>query len=255
MKRLLLFLLLCLFSWSGQAQATKLVIRAKAKDAKFIGSSMGGALVIVRDHQNDRILAQGLTEGSTGNTQLIMKTPHKRYQDLSDEKTAKFEVVLDLQEPTLLDIEVLAPAHHASGRIKASTQAWLIPGKHIDGEGIVLEIPGFALTVLSPQTHRSVSLNQVKAGEVNIRANIVMMCGCTISKGGLWDSEAIEVNALIKKQGKVIKTIPLKITEQVNTFESLFQVDEPGLYEVMVYAYHAKSKNTGLDRVNFIVRN
>lgn len=251
--QLFLFSLACLLSLNGLAQETKLIVRAKAKDAKFIGSSMGGALVIVRDHQSGTILTQGLTQGGTGNTQLIMKTPHERYQAISEGGAAKFETTLDLKEPTFVDIEVSAPAYHASGRIKASTQVWLIPGKPIDEEGIIIEIPGFALSVLSPQTHRTVSLTQVKANEVKIRANIVMMCGCTISKGGLWDSEAMEVEAMIKYQGKLLKTVPMQISDQVNTFETLFQVEQSGLYEVIVYAYHPKSKNTGLDRVNFIV--
>lgn len=57
------------------ATPTKIMIRAKARDAKFIGSSLGGAYIIVRDKTSQKILAEGKTTGGTGNTDLIMKMP------------------------------------------------------------------------------------------------------------------------------------------------------------------------------------
>jgi hypothetical protein len=34
---------------------------------------------------------------------------------------------------------------------------------------------------------------------IDVRANVMMMCGCPIEPGGLWDANAFEVAALIKK--------------------------------------------------------
>ena len=64
------------------------MIRAKANDAKFIGSSIGGAKIIVRDAVTGEILDQGMTSGSTGNTDKLMKQPQERGKALSEENTA-----------------------------------------------------------------------------------------------------------------------------------------------------------------------
>ena len=109
MRILFLFVLSCLSLGQLTATPTTIIIRAKAKDAKFIGSSLGGALVIIRNATNGQILAEGITRGSTGNTSSIMSEPHDRYTQLSDDNTAKFEAILDLDAPTLLSITVHAP--------------------------------------------------------------------------------------------------------------------------------------------------
>ena len=93
------FFIIC--CWSAQSQETKVIVRAKAKDAKFIGSSIGGAYVAIKDAQNGRILAEGLTSGGTGNTNKIMKSAHERHVALSDANTAKFETSLSLEKPVL----------------------------------------------------------------------------------------------------------------------------------------------------------
>tara|TARA_R110002096_G_scaffold238867_3_gene430442 strand:- start:81 stop:371 length:291 start_codon:yes stop_codon:yes gene_type:complete len=63
-----------------QAVDTTIVVRVLAKDAKFIGTSMGGAEVIIRDANTQEILAEGVTAGGTGDTGLIMTMPRARWQ-------------------------------------------------------------------------------------------------------------------------------------------------------------------------------
>jgi len=36
---------------------------------------MGGAKIVIRDHESDIILTQGFTEGGTGSLSLVMKEP------------------------------------------------------------------------------------------------------------------------------------------------------------------------------------
>jgi hypothetical protein len=155
----------------SEAVQTKLVIRAKAKDAKFIGTSMGGALVTIKNAENGEVLARGLTMGSTGNTKKIMIDPLYRYGSLTDESTAKFETTIDIDEPTLVTIEVEAPYGKKPDTITSSTQIWLIPGKHIDGEGLIIEIPGFSIEV---NTLEQVKLVNNKA-IIPIQAYIIMI--------------------------------------------------------------------------------
>lgn len=247
MKSLLIIFIL-LLSNLIYAQPTKVVVRAKAKDAKFIGSSIGGAKVIIRDALTEEILSQGITEGSTGNTTLIMKEPYERYKSIVDDETAKFEAVVNIEEPIFVTIEVLAPMNQPQARVAASTQLWLIPEKHIVGDGIVLEVPGFIVNVLSPQTHEFLTPSTVR-----LKANVVMMCGCTISNGGLWDAEQIEVQAIVKRDGEQVKTVVLSVLDKVNTFEADVDLTDPGTYEVIIYAFDSRTGNTGVDKVNFVV--
>jgi len=251
MRHIFILFISSLLIASLSAQNTTLVVRAKAKDAKFIGSSMGGALILVRNADTGELLAQGLTTGSTGNTGLIMSTPHERYTQLADERTAKFETELDLTEPTFVTIEAHAPYTKRGSRVVASKQVWLIPGKDMDGDGVVLEIPGFIIDILEPQTHRSLSVPDLDSGFLTVRANMVMMCGCTISDGGLWDGSKIEVRAIIKRDEQKLGQYPMQITDTANIFEGRIPLTEPGSHEIIVYAYDPRTKNTGVAKVNF----
>ncbi len=134
----------------SEAVSTKLVVRAKSKDAKFVGTSMGGARVTVKDSESGNVLATGITQGSTGDTGKIMIEPKTRFGTISD-GAAKFETSIDINEPVLITIEIDAPLVTKPDMIKSSTQMWLIPGKDITGQGIIIEIPGFSVIARAPE--------------------------------------------------------------------------------------------------------
>lgn len=251
MKALLLtFTLLC--NLAVYAVETKVMIRAKARDAKFIGSSLGGAYVIVRNKANQQILAEGKTTGSTGNTELIMKTPKTRAISIADEKTAGFMAKIDIEEPTFVSIEVVSPYNLKQAQATVTTELWLIPGKHILRDGIVLEIPGFIIDILKPRTHQYISLKDIKDKPFQFQANVVMMCGCVIDKGGVWNSEDMEVKGILKKDGKYLKEVKMSWIS-TNLFEGSDFINTPGNYELILYAYDEKTGNTGIDKVNYVV--
>ncbi|WPZ10634.1 hypothetical protein [Roseivirga spongicola] len=253
MRNLLItvFLISCFTVYSQEAQDTKITVRTKAKDAKFIGSSMGGSMIIIRDAQTNEILAQGLTEGGTGNTDAIIKTAHERYTPIAY-GAAAFEASISLQKPLFVTVEALSPVAHKEARVVAQTQLWLIPGKHIDGEGLILEIPGFVVDGLYPQTHQGFSIEEDK--RVELKANIVMMCGCTISDGGLWDSNDMDIEASVYVDGEFWKNIPMQNPSE-NTFTANLTLEKTGNHEVIITAYHRISKNTGVDQLYFRVSN
>lgn len=251
MKKYLILLLtmFCLFSY---AKETKITIRAKAKDAKFIGSSLGGAYVIIRNKINNMILAEGKTSGSTGNTDLIMKAPKHRESSIADDTTGKFLATLHIDEPTFVSIEVFSPFNHKQAQAKVSTEIWVIPGKDILGDGIILEIPGFIIDILKPRTHQYIGLNSISGKPFQIQANIVMMCGCVIDKGGVWDSDKFETKAIINKDGKLISETSLSLIS-TNLFEGSVSISSPGNYEIFVYAFDPKTGNTGVDKINYVI--
>ena len=254
MKNLLILTLsfICFFATSQEAQNTKIVVRTKAKDAKFIGTSMGGSLIIIKNAETGEILAQGKTDGGTGNTDLIMRTPKERYTSIGN-GAAQFEASLSISKPIFLTIEALAPVNMKDSRVFAQTQTWLIPGKSIDGEGIIIEIPGFVIDGLYPQTHQGFSLASDKS--IELKANIVMMCGCTISEGGLWDSNLLEVRGMVYVNGEYLKTVEFKNNGTPNTFTSDLQLDKTGSHEVIITAFDPKTNNSGVDELNFRVNN
>ena len=94
---------ICLFvSIMAFGKETQVVVRAKARDAKFIGSSLGGAYVKIYNQLTGALMSQGITSGSTGNTQLIMSTPYERGASICTDETAKFHATVDIEEPTFI---------------------------------------------------------------------------------------------------------------------------------------------------------
>jgi hypothetical protein len=159
---------------AGWAAETRVMVRARTKDAKFLGTGMGGALVTIRRADTGAVLAEGLTSGGTGDTKRIMTEPHVRGARLTDPTTAGFEAKLDLAEPTFVTVEVSGPMGHPQSVAKATVQTWLIPGRHVTGDGLVVELPGFSVKVAAPRAQEAVALGGGKA-QVPIAATVVMM--------------------------------------------------------------------------------
>ena len=176
-----------------------------------------------------------------------MKQPKERYQDLSENNTAGFLAKLDVSTPTFIEVEAYAPINKKQATVKSSTQLWVIPGKDIMGDGVVLEIPGFVVDILSPQTHERIP------GEISteIKANIVMMCGCPVEEGGLWDANGFEIKAVVEAEG-FFKEVELSQTEKSSTFSGNIALNK-GNYTITVYAFDPKTGNSGLDKTNIII--
>lgn len=244
-----LFFLVFLFGVNMWAQETKVMVRVKAKDAKFIGTSIGGAQVQIKNSKTGAVLAEGVTQGSTGNTDVIMKKSHDRWESITDEQTAGFLATLAIKEPTFVTIEAKGPVNAKQATAKSSTQIWVIPEKDILGDGIVLEIPGFIVDILSPQRHQSISENT----PIEIKTNVIMMCGCTITPGGIWNADDYEVKAILKNEDGEKEILTMKYAGQQNTFSTEFK-GKSGLYEISVFVFDAKTGNTGVDKTNIIIR-
>lgn len=245
---LMTFFCLAEISW---AEPTDIAVRVISRDAKFIGSSMGGVLITLRDAETGEILSQGKTEGGTGDTNRIIKQAHTRGVPLSTESAAKFSATIDLDEPRQIEVTAYGPLAQRQGANRVSAVQWVVPGKHLTGgDGWLLEMPGFIVDILSPATH--LKLNGVSKA-IELKTNVTMMCGCPIEPGGLWDANRYEVVALIKKNGEPAVKIALTYAGTTSQFAGTLQVEEPGTYEATVYAYDPANGNTGLDKVVFII--
>ena len=67
----------------AEAEKTRVTVRVLAKGAKFIGSSMGGVQITIRDADTGDLLAEGVAQGSTGDTHKIMKAAQTRHSPVS----------------------------------------------------------------------------------------------------------------------------------------------------------------------------
>lgn len=233
------------------AKPTEITVRAISKDAKFIGSTMGGVRITLHDVETGELLASGVTAGSTGDTKRLVEQPRKRGTPLSDPKSAKFTATLDLDRPRLVEVKAHGPLAQRQSAITVSSTQWVVPGKHVTGgDAWMLEMPGFVVDVLAPPAHVKIKGAPQK---ISLKANVTMMCGCPIEPGGKWDAKTYEVAALLTRNGKPAKTVPLAYAGKKSQFAAELEVKEKGVYEATVYAYDPANGNTGLDRVTFII--
>ena len=138
----------------AQAEPTEITVRVLSKDGKFIGTSMGGMRVTLRDAHTGEILASGLTSGSTGDTKRIMHHDQGRRAKLADDSAAKFVTTIDLDEPRLIEAEAHGPLGQPQGAHRVVYSQWVVPGRGLSaGDGWVLELPGFVVDVLAPPAH------------------------------------------------------------------------------------------------------
>lgn len=233
------------------AEPTQIAVRVIGKDSKFIGTSMGGMRIVIRDADSGAVLADGVTAGSTGDNKKLMSEDRKRGVAISTEDAAHYTATIDIGEPRLLEISAFGPLAQRQSAARISVTHWVVPGKHITGgDGLMLELPGFVVDVLGPPAH--VKLKGVPQ-TVDLAANVMMMCGCPTSAGGMWNSDKYEVRALLKKDGKAVGELPLTYAGKDSQFAAKWNITEPGTYQATVYAYDSANGNTGVDDVTFVV--
>jgi len=159
-------------TFSAEKIPTRIIVRVISKDAKVIGSGVGGAFVRVKSLETGEILAQGKQEGGTGETDRIMVQPHRRGEVLFGTPEAAFyQAEIPLDKPTQVEVVAEAPLAYPHALQKGSKTITLIPGKHMLGEGLIIELNGLIVNILNPPPKED-----LKRGEsVLVRAEIRML--------------------------------------------------------------------------------
>ncbi len=160
--------------WLAEAQRpvpTRVMFRAIAKDAKMIGTGVGGVRITIRVAANGRILAQGIAEGETGDTKAIMVEPRGRDAAVFDTPgAAGYLATLMLSEPTVVEIVAEGPLGTPQSTQVASKTLLLVPGRDVLGDGVILEIHGFTVEILDP-----VGAGPLRRGyDLPVRARVTM---------------------------------------------------------------------------------
>ena len=231
MKRTSFSLLFSLvFAFATAAAPTTVTVRAVSRDAKVLGDGVGGARITIREAGSGRVLATGLQQGNTGDTKRIMQEPRARNAVVyATEGAAAFRATLDLAAPTRVEIIAEGPLKFPQAMQRVSKTLWLVPGQTIEGEGILLEVPGFIVDVL-PSTAPV------------IRTKVTMSCGCPTEPGGMWNADNIAVTARVLPDGK---PVPLPFAGETSTYEASLGDLAPGTYDVEVLAVDRVTENVG----------
>ena len=229
---------------------TTLIVRAKAHDAKFVGTIVGGLKVCIKDFFTGKLIVTGEIEGGTGNTKIIMLEPYVRGKIISAGKnTAMFKFQMDINQPKKLLVEVIGPLAAGLNIHKEVKTTWLIPGRDIKGDGLLFELFGLIVTPYSPKPHEIIPLGQ----KIDIGAFVTPMCGCPVRPGfKLWDANKYRVIATVFYKGKKITELPLKYDKKISHFKAEFMPKYKGGYRVVITANDDKN-NQGVGITGFLV--
>ncbi|MBI1390111.1 MAG: hypothetical protein GC154_16845 [bacterium] len=230
---------------------TRVLVRVLAHDAKLIGTGMGGVHVTIREARNGAILSEGDHVGGTGDTNKIIKEPLVRGENrFTGDSDAGFRATLDLERPTVVEISAEGPMAYPQAMQRASKTVLLIPGRDVTGEGVVLELHGFIVDIMAPE-----SVDAVKAGEpFSVTASVRMLCGCPTQPEGLWDSDRYTIETLLLRDGKPAGGGAMKFSGRTNVFTGEFKAPaEGGVIELLVIASDAERANFGMDSMTLHV--
>lgn len=238
-----LFIAAALLAPSLIAQTpTRVVVRALAHDAKLIGSNVGGARIMITDPTTGSVLADGIQEGNTGDTALIMTERPARHGTMyATPGAAHYTAELVLERPTVVDITAIGPLGNPEATTRTTKRMLLLPGRHVEGEGVILELNGLTVDWLSPPPN-----NEPAAGEpIEIRARVTMLCGCPTEPGGLWDSDDIDIRVRVFSGDELLQEHVMNFSGETSIYEATLSGLEPGSHRIDVTASDAAHANFG----------
>lgn len=215
-----------------QVEPTRVVTHVVTHDAKLIGTAVGGVRVTVRDAASGQLLAQGIQEGGTGDTPRIMTEPRRRGVPVFETPgAARWVAELPLDTPTVVDVTAEGPLAYPDQLARASKRLLLVPGGHVEGDGIVLELHGYVIDLLAPTD----SGGAPRAGEpIPVRTRVRLLCSCPTQPGGLWEVE--EVTAYLVQGGTTVARVPLAYAGEASTYAGVLPPAPAGEYTVEVRA-------------------
>lgn len=225
----------------AHAAPSEVVVRVISQDAKFVGDSMGGAEVILRNVESGDIVAKGVTSGGTGDTGKIMAARGRAPARATD-TAAAFRTTIDIKRPQLIRVEIKGPLGFPKTMQRATSERWLVPGQNVGArDGWVIELPGLAVKLVDPMPPAF-----IRGVPHLLTAEVQLMCGCPITPGGLWDSANYEVSAELRQSGKLREVVPLPFTTSPGRFAVTWTPKTSGIADLIIIARNRVTGNTGV---------
>ena len=190
----------------GPPVTTNVVVRVVGNHAMALGDTVGGAEVTIRDAETGAVLASGLQTGSAGDLRSIMQTPREHSEQVYSMKgAAAFAATLHLTKPTLVEIAGEGPLKFPHAKRRTSKTVLLYPGRHVTGDGIVLDLNGLLVQIEAPPKDRPLGIGDT--GTIHTRVN--MLCDCVVEPFGNWDSRKMQLYGEMRIGDRVITKIDL----------------------------------------------
>ncbi len=241
---------------------TQIDVRVIAKGGKYLGDDIGGALVTVHDVWTGELLARGTTAGGSGEANL-MSVCVTRSEVLPVDGASVFTAALELDEPRLIRVTAYGPLAAQQSANTVSLTQWVAPGRDVtggaQGGGFLLEIPGLVVQILNPPTH---FLPGSAPAQIEVRANVTMMCGCPIGKQP-WDPSLFDVSASVRSGDTYAVEFPLAFDADApfgapSQFAAPWTVPanttgQAQMYEITVTAFQQSTGNTGAEKATLII--
>lgn len=218
--------------------ATRVDVHVVARDAKLIGSAVGGVRVTVRDAESGEVLAEGVQEGGTGDTGLIMGARERNADVFTTPGAAAYSAELALDAPTMITVEASGPLDFPQALTHASSTLLVVPGEDVAGDGVVLELWGYIVEILDTPAATA-------GGDgLDVRARVRMLCSCPTQPGGLWEAPVVTAR-LTGPDGEAVAEGRLEYQGGDSTYGGSLTVPGAGEYELEVIAMSAETGNVG----------
>jgi len=228
---------------------TQLIVHVVTHDAKLIGSAVGGVRITVRDVNDDRILATGLHEGATGDTKRLMETPRARGDRLfTTTDGARFQTTIPLSAATLIEVTADGPLGYPDQMARTSKRLVLVPGRHLTGDGLVLEMHGYIIDLLTPDSTLVVSAN----ARPTVRARVRLLCSCPTTADGMW--KVNDVRARLLRGGLVLHDVLLPYAGVASEYAAELPAVAAGQYTLEIIAASPDIATFGVMRRVLTVR-
>lgn len=220
---------------------TRVVTHVVTHDAKLIGTAVGGVRVSIRDVVTGKILADGIQNGGTGDTKRIMQDTRKRGDTIfTAADGARYEASVSIATPTYVDVLAEGPLGYPDQLVRASKRVLLLPGRNIGGDGIVLEMNGYIIDLMGPDTTQALPASS----PLQVRARVRMLCSCPTQPGGMW--EVHDVVARLVRDNKVVSQTTLAYAGETSVYNGELARVEPGVYQLEVIAANAGAATFGI---------
>ena len=193
----------------NEALATTVTVRVVGHGSLVLGREVGGARVTITDLATGQILASGLQQGEAGDQNQIMHTPHFMREPLySAAPSASFSTTLYLTHPIQVEIAAQGPLSYPAAAQRASKTVWLIPGQHMTGDGIVLQLYGYIVQIVEPKAETSLIAKEDQPLRVSVRT----LAGTPVRPHGDWDSRQVHIYGEVVVGGRTrVKVVKNKV--------------------------------------------
>jgi hypothetical protein len=246
MNRVIVLLLFGFTACASLAEPVNVNVRVLANDAKFVGTSMGGARVVITNIEDGAVLASGITRGTTGDTGLIMREPRERGASIVTDGAAVFSTSIDISRPTRVRVEASGPLGFPDSMAQVSATHWLIPGHDIT-DGWTMALPGFVLEMTDVPQLAGYS------DDIPVHVKLVMMCGCPTEPGGLWDSDQYTIKGQLWNGDTLVSEADLEYTGETSHYRAVVPATASGEMELVVFAVDTSTGNTAVVTTQLVI--